>query len=112
MRRRPPRSTLFPYTPLFRSQAALVIVTRLPAWVAVPPQAWLTVCPPAKVRVTVHPRLGTVPRLVTVTSPWNPPCHCPACRQTTPQADAGADGDGDGGGSRGGHDDEADGDGD
>src|SRR5256885_596304 len=33
--------------------------------------------PSGNVHATVHPVVGLVPEFVTVTAPWNPPCHEP-----------------------------------
>mgnify|MGYP003423530270 CR=1 FL=1 len=58
-------------------QLALVTVTAAPDWVSAAFQDWLTCCPSAKVQVNVHPLIAAVPVFATVTSPWNPPPHCP-----------------------------------
>src|SRR4029453_9281738 len=69
-------------------QGALVMVTRLPAWVYEPPQSWLTDWVPGKVSVTVQER----PTPCTDISPCNPPCHWPTCRYETVQSGAGVAG--------------------
>jgi hypothetical protein len=46
--------------------------------VVLPLQTWVIRSPVANVRVTVHDVVASVPVLVNVTAPWNPPDQCPA----------------------------------
>ena len=52
----------------------LVTVTWDPDWTEVPFHNWVTVWPPVKVQVSVHPVIGS-PRFFTVTAAPNPPGH-------------------------------------
>src|SRR2546430_12443207 len=66
MIRRPPRSTLFPYTTLFRSSPRSVIVPSLPALLPSIPSASSSPSPTAHERPcgrsTFRPRAGSGPR--------------------------------------------------
>src|SRR2546430_15780264 len=71
MIRRPPRSTLFPYTTLFRSKGTPVAVVRACLQISsTPPRKW-----------TVVPRPDNVPRKVEMGDRY---LVCPSCRDRVP----------------------------
>src|SRR5256886_6255887 len=57
MIRRPPRSTLFPYTPLFRSREPLPLNVTLSPWIS---QSWVTPWPPVDSKAKETMRLLAV----------------------------------------------------
>lgn len=61
-------------------QLAFRAVTVVPLGVRSAPQAWVIRWPSGRVNRTIQPPIGAVPVLVTLTSPWKPPGHCPTVR--------------------------------
>jgi hypothetical protein len=58
-------------------QLALRTVTAVPDWLYMPFHTLVTAWPLGHVHDTAHAPIGVLPRLVTFTSAWNPPCHVP-----------------------------------
>src|SRR5256885_8191646 len=88
MIRRPPRSTLFPYTTLFRSPDYLAFNTEAAADTPFPPNAWVTIAadgavtlvsPPAEMGQGTFTAMGAVLRSEEHTSELQSPCNL-VCR--------------------------------